>query len=60
MTKFTASLVPAAAIKAGVKQSEISTLFSLIGTSKLAEAFDEGVVAAVRAAIQEANRKGIQ
>ncbi|KAL5345545.1 hypothetical protein ACLOAV_009295 [Pseudogymnoascus australis] len=60
VTKFTARLVPAAAMAAGVDEDKISTLFSLLGTSKLGEVFDERVVAAVGAATQEATRKGIQ
>lgn len=60
MTKFTARLVPAAAMAAGVDEDKISALLSLLGTSKLGEVFDERVVAAVSAAIQEATRKGIQ
>lgn len=61
ISKWTARLVPAAAIKAGLPQSDVGTLMQTIADpTLLAKNYSPKIVAAVGGALQAATQHGIQ
>ena len=60
VTKWTARLVPAAAINAGVASSDLTSLFSVLGTPAFATNYSPEVVAAVGGATQQAYVHGVR
>ncbi|KAG9240545.1 fungal trichothecene efflux pump-domain-containing protein [Calycina marina] len=60
VTKWTAKLVPVAALGAGVTADQITSLMGLVGTANFTTTYDASVVTAVNGAIQKANERGIQ
>lgn len=60
VTKWTAKLVPVAAINAGLSPSNVTSLLSVVGTPALSTNYSPAVVAAVGGAVQGAYVHGIQ
>lgn len=59
VTKWTPKLVVPAALKAGLDQSRVTELLSVVSTSQLATSFPANVAAAASEALKEAYCKGI-
>ncbi|KAH8651209.1 fungal trichothecene efflux pump [Xylariales sp. PMI_506] len=57
---WTAKLVPAAAIAAGLSESDVAALLPQVGTTSLAENYSAAVVSAVDAAVVQAYQHGFQ
>lgn len=60
ITKATVELVPAAAIKAGLKAADVPALMALVGKPDFGTTYDAAVVAAVGIAQKEVIRRGVQ
>jgi len=60
VTKWTARLVPVAAINAGLASSDLTSLFSVLGTPAFATTYSPEIVAAVGGATQQAYVHGVQ
>lgn len=60
VTKWTGRLVPVAAINAGLASSDLTSLFSAIGTPTFATTYSPAIVAAVGGATQQAYVHGVE